>query len=296
MNYLRASISFIQMFACCGLAFQARAAELLLREITPFPITLEAPQFPDQLPHSRVSRAEGALSTAWLAGATDRYRHGVLGDALEASRLMAQPRAGKPLRVDLPANRVFEDLHARIVDMGEGDRDQILLVESDLALGASAAIYGVVAGNLARRAATPFIGQSGRWLNPLGVGDFDGDGKPDVALVITPHIGGILRLYRLENGTLRQFAERTGVSTHRLGSTELGMGRVVSNAGRDWLLLPVDGQRALILLEWSNGQWNELARATLASRMSSSLYPAGLDQWRFKTEDGRFAQIQLIRR
>jgi len=58
-----------------------------------------------------------------------------------------------------------------------------------------------------------------RWLNPLGVGDFDGDGRLDIALVATPHIGGRLRLYRYQPGRLTLFAERSGVSTHRIGST-----------------------------------------------------------------------------
>ena len=252
-------------------------------------------EFPGQLPHSRVARSKGEISVAWLAGPTDRYRHGVLGDALEASRLVVQTRGGKQLAAELPANRVFEDLEPRIVDMGPGYRDQILIVESDTSLGASLSIYGIADGIIIRRMATPFLGQSSRWLNPLGVGDFDGDGKPDIALVATPHIGGILRLYRLEAGALRQFAERTGVSTHRIGSTELAMGRVVANRPRDWLLVPDQAQRALLLLEWSQKGWLELARAELPARMSSALIPARESKWRFKT-DGGYAEVELVHR
>lgn len=271
------------------------AIELVVRESPAFEIPVVVMEFPDQLPHSRVARSNGEVSVAWLAGPTDRYRHGVLGDTLEASRMVVRTRGGTHLRMELPANRVFEDLQPRIVDMGPGYRDQILIVESDTSLGASLAIYGIVDGKITRRMATPFLGQSSRWLNPLGVGDFDGDGKPDIALVATPHIGGILRLYRLEGGALLQFAERPGVSTHRIGSTVLAMGRVLTNRPRDWLLLPDQAQRALLLLEWSQKGWLELARAELPARMSSALIPASKGKWRLKTDAG-YAEVELVRR
>jgi hypothetical protein len=35
-----------------------------------------------------------------------------------------------------------------------------------------------------------------RRLNPVGFGDFDGDGAMEVAYVQTPHIGGILIVMR----------------------------------------------------------------------------------------------------
>ena len=42
------------------------------------------------------------------------------------------------------------------------------------------------------------IGLSHRWLNPVGAADFDGDGKMEIAVVITPHIGGTLKLYEFK--------------------------------------------------------------------------------------------------
>ena len=199
------------------------AAELVLRELDTGPVQIQEPGRADQIPHSRVAQGSKDIAGTWLAIATNRYPHGVLGDALEASRLSVESRQGTTLILDLPPNRVFEDLHPRLIDLDGDGRDEIIVVESDKELGASLAVYGIVEGRLAKRSATPFLGRSNRWLNPLGAGDFNGDGKLDIALVATPHIGGILRLYHFTEPKLSKFAEYRGVSTHSLGNTELGL-------------------------------------------------------------------------
>ena len=200
--------------------------ELKIHAAGPPSIDISATSRPDQLPHSRVARGNRNIIAAWFAGPTDRYRHGVLGDELEASRLEVETDDGKQLHVDLPPARVFEDLEPRLADLTGDNNDELIVVESDTKSGASLTVYGIVTDRLVRVAATPFLGQPNRWLNPLGAGDFDGDGRPDIALVATPHIGGLLRLYRFKDGTLSLFAEYSGVSTHRIGSTELGLGRL----------------------------------------------------------------------
>lgn len=248
---------------------------------------------PGQLPQSRVAQGTRDIAAAWLAGATDRYAHAVLGDGLEASRLMVETRAGERLRLDLPQHRVFEDLEPRLVDLDGDGRDEILVVESDASLGAALAVYGVIDGRLALRAMSPFIGRAHRWLNPVGAGDFDGDGRLDVALVATPHIGGILRLYRFDPPALTLFAEFGDVSTHRMGSTELGLGQVVPASPRARLLLPDQVHRVLRLLEWEPSGIREIARASLHARLDSALIPAGRDRWRLRLEDGRFMEVRL---
>ena len=244
-------------------------------------------KMPDQLPHSRLARGSHNIMAAWLAGPTDRYSHGVLGDDLEASRLMAQTAGGHRLSVELPSNRVFEDLEPRLADMDADGRDEIITVESDIALGASLAVYGVVDQRLVRLAATPFLGLPNRWLNPLGVGDFDGDGRLDIALVATPHIGGKLRLYRYQPGRLLPFAEYAGVSTHRIGTTQLGLGRVIPASPRNRLLVPDQSRRMLMLLEWTAAGWRNITQVNLTGALASSLQPAGPDRWQFRLDDGQ---------
>jgi hypothetical protein len=271
------------------------AAELKVRSIEPSPPMVSAPEKPDQLPLSRVARGHRNITVAWLAGPTDRYRHGVLGDDLEATRLMVETASGKHLQIDLPLGRVFEDLEPRLADIDGDRRDELIVVESDTALGASLAVFGIVDDRLVRLTATSFLGQPYRWLNPLGVGDFDGDGKLDIALVATPHIGGKLRLYQVTNSNLSLFAEYPGISTHRMGSTELGLGRGVSAKPRDQLLVPDQARRVLMLLEWLPHQWQLIARTKLPGQLGSSLTPTGDNGWRFRLEDGRPFEVQIDR-
>lgn len=160
------------------------AAELVLRELDTSPVQINEPGRADQIPHSHLAQGSKDIAGTWLALATNRYPHGVLGDALEASRLSVESRQGKILILDLPPNRVFEDLHPRLIDLDGDGRDEIIVVESDMGLGASLAVYGIVEGRLAKRSETPFLGRSNRWLNPLGAGDFNGDGKLDTTGII----------------------------------------------------------------------------------------------------------------
>ena len=287
------ALAFSLFFAwCTGIG---HTAELTVRRVESSPPEVSTIKWPDQLPQSRAAHGRLNIKVAWLAGPTSRYRHGVLGDELEASRLVVETRAGKRLQVDLAPRLVFEDLEPRLVDIDGNSRDEIIVVESDKFLGASLAVYGIIDGRLERIAATAFLGQPYRWLNPLGVGDFDGDGELDIALVATPHIGGILRLYRFETSDLSLFAEYPGISTHRMGSTELGLGRVVSATPRDQLLVPDQTRRVLMLLEWSPDQWQVITRTDLPGQLAASLIPMGDGGWRFHLEDGRPFVIQVNR-
>lgn len=247
----------------------------------------------DLLPHSEPTAGTQDIARAWLADPTGRYPHGVLGDRLEAGTLVAETRDGDELRFELPEHRVFEDLEVRLVDLDGDGRDEMLVVESDVELGAALAIFGIVDERIERLAATAFIGQRNRWLNPLGVGDFDGDGRLDVALVATPHIGGILRLYRFEAHQPTLFAEYRGVSTHAIGMAELGLGSVVRGAPRDRILIPEQALNAFQLLEWTPEGWQVLARTVIPGRMNSSLRAVGDDRWQFDLTDGRTLELEL---
>lgn len=193
----------------------------------------------------RVLPSRGEVIRAELVQPTDRYDHGVLGDALEWGGLQMTVNtcigcAGLHLAdvmVTLPPTRVFEDVAARVYDLDGDGRSEVIVVETDLALGASLAIYGPQG----RIAATPFIGQPQRWLAPAGVGDFDGDGRVEVAYVDRPHLLRDLVFLRLEKGALVEVARLPGLTNHRIGdraissgSRNCGQGDEVVLALADW--------------------------------------------------------------
>ncbi len=268
----------------------------MLREAqTPELTRLRTDSPADLLPHSTPTVGAQDIARAWLANPTGRYPHGVLGDRLEAGSLVVETRSGLQLRFELPEHRVFEDLEVRLTDLNGDGRDEMLVVESDAKRGAALTILGIVDGHIKRLAATDFIGQRNRWLNPLGVGDFDGDGHLDVALVVTPHIGGILRLYRFDASRPVLFAEYRGVTTHAIGSTHLGLGRVVHATPRDLILIPEQSLDALLLLEWAPEGWRVRARVALPDRIASSLHPLAEVHWLFTLADGRSLELELLR-
>ena len=248
---------------------------------------------PDQLPQSRIAFGKRNIRHAWFSGPTDRYHHGVLGDSLEASQLNAETNDGRTYQLNLPSSRVFEDLEPRLADLDKDGRDEIIVIESDLRRGASMSVYGIRSERLQKITSTPFLGQANRWLNPVGTGDFDGDGQLDIALVATPHIGGILRLYRYHNETLRLFAEMRGISTHRIGSTELGLGRVVKAVPRDLLLVPNQSRKVMVVLSWTPNGIEEVTRTTLSDYLATSLYKIEDRRWAFRLDNGVFYQIQM---
>lgn len=270
------------------------AQKLMLRMSELPTLGQPAPTASEQLPLSRLALGYRDMRRAWFAGPTQRYQHGVLGDAVEASRLVVDTITGKRIAVNLPADRVFEDVEPRFVNLNGDHTDEILVIESHLHRGASLAVYDLVGDRLVQITSTPFLGKPYRWLNPVGVGDFDGDGSVDVALVATPHIGGILRLYRVDGIHLSLFAEYSGVSTHKIGSTELGLGQVISANPRDQLLLPNQARRLLMLLEWTSQGWREHSHVDLPGVLESALIPVGLNRWRFQLDTGIYYEIYVI--
>jgi FG-GAP-like repeat len=181
---------------------------------------------------------------------TDRYDHAVLGDALEWGGLRltidtcppCADRRLKALTLTLPASRVFEDVTARVVDVTGDGLAEVVVVETDLARGASLAVYDA----FGRRVATPFIGQTHRWLAPAGVGDFDGDGRIEIAYIDRPHLLRDLVFLRLDGGRLREIARLPGLTNHRIGDRVISGGTRNCGSGDELVLSSANGSRAMV--------------------------------------------------
>jgi len=228
---------------------------------------------PDMLPDGLVSVGAGTIKEAYLVGPTSRYRHGVMGDAIEAAGLRVMTRGGEVLEFRLPTDSVFEDLLPRLHDVDGDGEDEVVVVRSYLEAGAAVAVFGVRDGELVRIAETAPIGRSNRWLNPVGVADFDGDGRPEIAVVKTPHIGGILELYELIDGALETDASARGFSNHFIGSRDLFLSRIVDvdGDGAPDVVLPSADRSALRFVGVHAGKVEDLNTIPLPARVRTNM-------------------------
>ncbi len=163
--------------------------------------------------------ADQIVSAAY-AEPTQRYQHGVFGETEEWGALAFELSSGQRMILRLPETRVFEDIAPRLIDVDGDGGAEMIVVETDIALGARLAIYdeaGLVA-------ATPFIGQTHRWLAPIGGADLDGDGLMELAYIDRPHLARLLRVWRFENGALIEVAQAEGLTNHRFGDAGISGG------------------------------------------------------------------------
>ena len=205
------------------------------------------------------------ITTAWYGNSTEIYGHGVLGDAVEAHTLYAKIHTMSEddcaLQVTLDEQSVFEDVSPRIADVtGDGIND-IITIESHSNKGASLAIYGLHNGQLQKLTSTPYIGQSYRWLAPVGTADFNADGTDDVAFVQTPHLAGILQIWSFKNKGAQKLASKPGFSNHRIGENFI-TGGIANCNGQPVIIVPDRSWRSTLSATLSDGtiQAKELAK------------------------------------
>ena len=204
---------------------------------------------------------------------TTRYAHGVLGDAVEWGALVltvsacpgCSGAAARKYVIRLPETRVFEDLAPRLITGADGGV-LAMVVESSTAEGARLALYD--ADGL--HAATPYIGRTNRWLAPIGAGDLDGDGWPELAYIDRPHLAKTLRIWRLKNGQLTEVASVPGLTNHRIGEDFISSG--LRDCGEGMEIITADAG-------WSKIMASRLNKGRIISRsLGPFTGPGSIDQ------------------
>lgn len=202
-----------------------------------------------------------------LAGPdTRRVTHAVLGDGIEATRLLYLERHSlAPMRgVALPEPFAFEDIAPRAIPWR--GRPALVCVRSG-PQGAQLALFAADHNRrdaLAVVALGPPIGTANRWMAPVT------DGRRLLA-VHTPHIGGLLHEYTADGDRLVPRIVARDLCNHALGSRELDLSAWAAGS----LLVPSGDRRRLRVLDadahWAERAWVALPSAVVASR------PLGLD-------------------
>jgi hypothetical protein len=219
-----------------------------------------------------------------LAGPdAERYRHEVLGDAVEATRVTLLERHSltvlRELALDAP--HVFEDIAPRRVRLGS--RDGLLTVQSG-PLGAQLALVDAdpaSPASLRVAARGPALGTVNRWLSPTT------DGRHWLA-VHTPHIGGVLHEYRQEGGRLHASRIRGGVSNHRIGARQLDL---AAWQGQQ-LLIPVQDRQRLLLLDGRSG-WQRVREWQVPSRVTATASLGASGGIAMLHEDGTVSLVRI---
>jgi hypothetical protein len=191
---------------------------------------------------------------AYLIDPISSYEHGVLGDTVEA-RGFAIKTQGRMTSFRLPRGPVFEDRRVRLADLDEDGRPEAIVIKSYPDKGSALAAYRILDDRIVPLAESVPIGRRHRWLNPVGVGNFTGTGEPMVAAVITPHISGSLRLFRLMGNSLDSIARIDGYTNHIRGSRDLDLGRAidVDDDGVLEIVIPSLDRSSLAIISFLNG-------------------------------------------
>lgn len=255
-----------------------RLIRLLALAISAFAPAASAQDYPGALADHRVAHGHGVIAEAWLADPTTRYRHFVLGSDYEAGSLVVRLKNGSLRKLVLPETSVFEDRQPRLVDLDGDGVDEIVLVRTYLDRGAALAVVALKGDQITIIAETPPTGRKHTWLNPAGIADYDGDGRPDIAYVQMPHVLGLLRVWTLRDGQLVEIAQAPGVSNHVIGSPHLAMSATADFDGDGVadLALPSLDRRSVLVLRFKGGV-REIFRQSLPAQAEGDFVLGQLD-------------------
>ncbi|MEL7155454.1 MAG: hypothetical protein AAFN30_02525 [Actinomycetota bacterium] len=238
----------------------------------PAPAASARDRFDDPLPDGVVVAA-GEI-TAALVGPTDRYRHGVLGDRIEAGGVqVVDTTTGRSVTFGPEPPSVIEGIAPLLADLTGDGTFEVLVTHSNAEVGAWLAVWSPSGRLVAESAA---IGQGNRWRNQLAVAPVGPGGEMEVIDVRTPHLGGTVEYFRLAGDRLERMATQTGFTSHAIGSRNLDLALVVDadGDGRLDVVTPADDRGSLGILTRSADEDDGVAvvaEVELPGRMTTNL-------------------------
>ncbi|MEM6902752.1 MAG: VCBS repeat-containing protein [Pseudomonadota bacterium] len=233
----------------------------------------------DVIPDGRAGKGSNTIAEAWLIQPTSRYPHGALGDVIEAGAMRVTMKDGRVAAFRLGDGSVFEGLQPTIGDVDGDGADEILVVNSNAQRGSRLQIYkptevgsGVV--RLQKIGEGLGTGWKNQWLNPVGVGDFNDDGYPEIAVVHLPHKDGLLSVHQFRNGRFEELDRMEGFSNHAFGSPQTAMQliRDITGDNRADLIIPSLDRRSLRVMTMNGAELIEVGQLNLPSPVKTDIF------------------------
>lgn len=234
----------------------------------------------ENVPDGFTIRGEG-LRLYSYSDATERYPHGALGDDIEWGSLVVWSQDAESVvgRYELPADEVFEGLFPLEADLDGDGVGEIVTTVSSAEGGSRLVVFGHGDDRVLRVIAeSDSIGTKFRWLHQIAVAPFGPGAEIEIAVVRTPHIGGIVQFYRLVGDRLELVASRAGgYMSHVNGSRNLDQAVAgdFDGDGAVELVVPSRDQGSLIGLRRVGDSVEEVWELELGARLSSNLTAVG---------------------
>lgn len=207
----------------------------------------------EQLPEEEVAISSDKSTYAQYAMPTEKYTHGILGDAIEAEQLVVVIDSVF-YEHNLDDEYVYEDIRPRLYDVDGDGNFEIITIRTNVSMGAGIAIYKVEDEQLVEYAYLPEIGRSSRWLNIVTINDLDNDGVVEIVWIQTPHIGGILKVADIKAGKLDVLTERAQYSNHAIGERNLCLSVLTEQQGEKVFYVPNQSRDKINGFTFSNNE------------------------------------------
>ena len=247
------------------------------------------------LPDARILSDE-AGRLLFLSDPTEDYPHGVLGDTLEATTItLVEPKIDPHVirEIQIDPGDVIEGIAPIWVDLdGDGERE-IIVTQSNADTGARIVVYREDGSLFA--SGEP-IGQGFRWRHQLAVGQFIEGGSQEIAVIRTPHIGGVIEIYALEGNRLEIKAVLSGYSSHQIGSRNLdsALAADLNGDGQIEIIAPDQSQTTLAGIQTMDDALQVVWEAPIGGKLSTNLAPVPLSDGRLALGVGHDGNILRI--
>jgi len=236
---------------------------------------------PNGLPDGRIDATKNSsdIVMAYYSEPTSRYAHAVLGDGIEAGALKVITNRGENYTFRLPRTEVFEDITPRLVDLDGNGTSEVVTILSKQGEGASVAVFGLSGKTFIKLAQSRFIGRGNRWLNIAGIDNFTGRRNKEIAVIETPHLAGLFKLYSFSAGSSQLITPGSvpGFSNHAIGSRELRLSATafVDNNRQPDIILPSLDRASILIVSVKPDQLQLLARIDLPARVDRAIKVEG---------------------